>query len=59
MKQTGMLVVSLRNVNSDVWSRLGCPWQKPNVLKPSRSRLGLQMKKQRKINYIFTVFGFF
>ena len=32
MKQTGMLVVSLRGVNSGFWSRLGCSGQSANIL---------------------------
>ena len=37
MKQTGMLVVSLRGVNFEFWSRLGCSGQNANIL----SRQGL------------------
>ena len=37
MKQTGMLVVSLRGVNFGFWSRLGCSGQSTNIL----SRQGL------------------
>ena len=37
MKQTGMLVVSLRGVNFGFWSRLGCSGQSANIL----SRQGL------------------
>ena len=37
MKQTGMLVVSLRGVNFGFWSRLGCSRQGANIL----SRQGL------------------
>ena len=37
MKQTGMLVVSLRGVNFGFWSRLGCSEQSANIL----SRQGL------------------
>ena len=37
MKQTGMLVVSLRGVNFGAWSRLGCSGQIGNIL----SRQGL------------------
>ena len=37
MKQTGMLVVSLRGVNFGLWSRLGCSGQSANIL----SRQGL------------------
>ena len=32
MKQTGMLVVSLRGVNFEFWSRLGCSGQNANIL---------------------------
>ena len=32
MKQTGMLVVSLRGVNFGFWSRLGCYGQSANIL---------------------------
>ena len=32
MKQTGMLVVSLRGVNFEFWSRLGYSWQSANIL---------------------------
>ena len=37
MKQTGLLVVSLRGVNFGFWSRLGCSGQSANIL----SRQGL------------------
>ena len=37
MKQTGMLVVSLRGVNFGFWSRLGCSGHSANIL----SRQGL------------------
>ena len=32
MKQTGMLVVSLRGINFGFWSRLGCSLQSVNIL---------------------------
>ena len=32
MKQTGMLVVSLRGVNFGFWYRLGCPGQSADIL---------------------------
>ena len=32
MKGTGMLVVSLRDVNFGFWSRLGCSWQNVIIL---------------------------
>ena len=31
MKQTGMLVVSLRGVNFGLWSRLGCSGRSANI----------------------------
>ena len=37
MKQTGMLLVSLRGVNFGFWSQLGCSGQSANIL----SRQGL------------------
>ena len=37
MKQTGMLIVSLRGVNFGFWSHLGCSGQSANIL----SRQGL------------------
>ena len=44
MKQTGMLVVSLRGVNFEFWSRLGCSGQSANILSRQgpRSRLGFR-----------------
>lgn len=54
MKQTGMLVVSLEGVISDVRFCLGCSRQNPNIL----SRQGLSHKEIEKINYIFSNFGF-
>ena len=32
MKETGMLVVSLRGVNFGFWSRLGCSGESANIL---------------------------
>ena len=32
LKQTGMLVVSLRDVNFGFWSCFGCSWQSANIL---------------------------
>ena len=46
MKQTGMLVVSLRGVNFGFWSRLGCSGQSTNVL----SRQGLVFREETQ-NY--------
>ena len=47
MKQTGMLVVSLRGVNFGFWSRLGCSGQSANIL----SRQGLVKGSANKQNY--------
>ena len=44
MKQTGMLVVSLRGVNFGFWSRLGCSGQSANIL----SRQGLVQGSAKK-----------
>ena len=46
MKQTGMLVVSLRGVNFGFWSRLGCSGQSANIFLPPRSRLGFREETQ-------------
>ena len=42
MKQTGMLVVSLRGVNFGFWSRLGCSGQSAKYFKSPRSHLGFR-----------------
>ena len=64
MKQTGMLVVSLRGVNFGFWSRLGCSGQSANIL----SRQGLvwsSAKKHRitrretEVKFSFFLFFFF
>ena len=39
MKQTGMLVVSLRGVNLGFWPRLGCSGQSANILCHTSSEL--------------------
>ena len=44
MKQTGMLVVSLRGINFGFWSRLGCSGQSANIL----SRQGLVLGSAKK-----------
>ena len=58
IKQTGMLVVSLRGINFGFWSRLGCSRQSANIL----SRQGLvqgSAKKHRitrrdtEVNFLF------
>ena len=46
MKQTGMLVVSLRGVNFGFWSRLGCSGQSVQYFMPPRSRLGFSEETQ-------------
>ena len=33
MKQTGMLVASVKGVNFGFWSRLGCSGQRANILR--------------------------
>ena len=66
MKQTGILVVSLRGVNFGFWSRLGCSGQSANIL----SRQGLvwgSAKKHRitrreteiKFSFVLIFFFFF
>ena len=48
MKQTGMLVVSLRGVNFGFWSRLGYSGQSANIL----SRQGLVLGfREETLNY--------
>ena len=44
MKQTGMLVVSLRGVNFGFWSRLGCFGESPNILSRQGSATGYAME---------------
>ena len=46
MKQTGMLVVSLRGVNFGFGSRLGMLRARRHYFKPSRSRLGFGKEAQ-------------
>ena len=46
MKQTGMLVVSLRGANFGFWSRLGRSGQSANIFMPPRSRLGFRKETQ-------------
>ena len=50
MKQTLMLVVSLRSVNFGFWSRLGCSGQSANIFIPPRSRLGFREETQNYAN---------
>ena len=61
MKQTGMLVVSLRGVNFGFWSRLGCSGQSANILSrqgPVRvSRRNAELREDKeKSNFIFNLF---
>ena len=44
MKQTGMLVVSLREINFGFWSRLGCCGQSANILSCQGLTLGVTFK---------------
>ena len=46
MKQTGMLVVSLRGVNFGFWSRLGCSGKSAKYFMLPRSRLGFREETQ-------------
>ena len=48
MKQTGMLVVSLRGVNFRFWSRLGCSGQNANIL----SRQGLVQGSAKSLRFM-------
>ena len=66
MKQTGMLVVSLRDVNFGFWSRLGCSGQSANVssrqglVQGSTSRnTELREEKQKSKFSFFFLFFFF
>ena len=62
MKQTGMLVVSLRGVNFGFWSRLGCSGKSANKL--SRHKVSFRVprrntelrEEKRKSNFLFNVF---
>ena len=47
MKQSGILVISLRGVNFGFWSRLGCSGQsRRQYFMPPRSRLGFHEETQ-------------
>ena len=50
MKQTGMLVVSLRGVNFGFWSRLGCSGQSANILR--RVSMGLTDRRKTAKNLV-------
>ena len=56
MKQTGMLVVSLRDVNFGFWSRLGCSGQSANIL--SHQGLAEGSAKKQKFSFFFFFFLF-
>ena len=57
-----MLVVSLRGVNFEFWSRLGCSGQSTNIFnKPPRSSLGFHEEtelheEKQKSNFLFSSF---
>ena len=53
MKQTGMLVVSLRGVNFGLWSRLGCSGQSANILSRQGLVQGFVKKHNAFKNYIW------
>ena len=57
MKQTGMLVVSLRGVNFGFWSGLGCSRQSANIL--SRQGLVYCSAKKHRITRRETEIQFF
>ena len=58
MKQTGMLVVSLRGVIFGFWSHLGCSGQSADI-KPPRFPLGFReetqnyAKRHTEVNFLF------
>ena len=56
IKQTGVLIVSLRGVNFRCLVLLRVFRAKTQYFKTSRSHLGLYTKKKRKVNYFFLVF---
>ena len=56
IKQMGILVVSLRDVNFGFWSRLGCSGQTANILcRVLRTNTELCEDKQ-KSNFVFNLF---
>ena len=65
MKQTGMLVVSLRGVNFGFWSRLGCSGQSAIILKAAKVSLRVPRRntelreEKQKSNLLFFSFFFF
>ena len=52
MKQTGMLVVSLRGVHFGFWSRSGCSGQSANIL-------SLGFREEKQVKCLFSSFFFF
>ena len=65
MKQTGMLVVSLRGVNFGFWSRLGYSGQSANILSCQGLVLGFReetlnyAKRDRSQIFFFLLFSLF
>ena len=60
LKQTGMLVASLRGANFGYLVSLGAFRAKRHfLLKPLRSRSGCTRRNREKINYILSIFGIF
>ena len=58
MKQTGMLVVSLRGVNFGFWSRLGCSGQSAHILRRQGLVQGSAKKhritrRETEVNFLF------
>ena len=59
MKQTGMLVVSLRGINFGFWSRLGCSGQSVNILSCQGLCEETQKYAKKKRSQIFFFLLFF
>ena len=53
MKQTGMLIVSLRGVNFGFWSRLGCCGHSTNILSRKETQ---NYAKRNNSNFLFNLF---
>ena len=61
MKQTGMLVVSLRGVNFGFWSRLGCSGQSANIFKAAKVSLRvprriIELREEKEKSNLFFSF---
>ena len=56
MKQTGMLVVSLRGVNFGFWSRLGCSGQSANILSRQGPRRNTELREIQIQIFFLTCF---